>query len=602
MVLTGSGREKQAPRADGLREKCHRFRPNRNVTVSVVSGDHSSGRGELPLSRRTGLGNGVRTTTLGTPVTRKVGKVGWWVGSELERRRQVLWPGGDSRGERGPTFEGNAVEAGFSGCPQWKSPIFLDSHTRIPFHPEGWHESLSAASGGLVMLNLSSAGAQQFCDGLTRRGFLQVGSLGAFGLSLSDLLRNSARGADSAGRTRGHASNRSVILIWQHGGPSQLDTFDMKPEAPAEVRGPWRPVASSLPGLDVCELCPEQGRVMDRCSVIRSFSHGNGDHWAAAHWMLTGRTGANGSDRPARQPSMGSVAAHLLGPRQPGALASVNMNDGGFGYHGGAWLGVSANPFGYGDYSYGNEAGKLPTGDDKSFSLVEGLTSDRLNTRVSLQQGLDSLNRRLDTNPVFRQLDRVDQQAVEIVLSGRVREAFQLDRESQATRDRYGDGWGAQALLARRLIEAGVRFVSLNTGYWDDHGNIKGALDNKMPRHDRAVGVLIQDLAERGMLDDTLVISAGEFGRTPVINKDAGRDHWPQAQSVLLAGGGYRHGQVIGSTNAKAEYPTSRKVGVEDFCAIVYHALGLKSDDSLIDRSGRPMHLLPGGEVPRELL
>lgn len=265
-------------------------------------------------------------------------------------------------------------------------------------------------------------------------------------------------------------------------------------------------------------------------------------------------------------------------------------------------MGVSANPFGYGDYSYGNEAGKLPTGDDKSFSLVEGLTSDRLNTRVSLQQGLDSLKRRLDTNPVFRQLDRVDQQAVEIVLSGRVREAFQLDRESQATRDRYGDGWGAQALLARRLIEAGVRFVSLNTGYWDDHGNIKGALDNKMPRHDRAVGVLIQDLAERGMLDDTLVISAGEFGRTPVINKDAGRDHWPQAQSVLLAGGGYRHGQVIGSTNAKAEYPTSRKVGVEDFCAIVYHALGLKSDDSLIDRSGRPMHLLPGGEVPRELL
>jgi uncharacterized protein (DUF1501 family) len=157
--------------------------------------------------------------------------------------------------------------------------------------------------------------------------------------------------------------------------------------------------------------------------------------------------------------------------------------------------------------------------------------------------------------------------------------------------------------LARRLIEAGVRYVSLNTGYWDDHGNLKGALDDKMPRHDRAVGVLIQDLSERGMLDDTLVISAGEFGRTPVINKDAGRDHWPQAQSVLLAGGGYRHGQVIGSTNAKAEYPTLRPVSVEDFCAIVYHALGLRVDDTLVDaRSGRPQHLVPGGEVPRELL
>ena len=385
------------------------------------------------------------------------------------------------------------------------------------------------------MLTINAAQGTRFCDGLSRRRFLEVGSLSVLGLSLPDLLRRPADGADSAGRPARYTSPRSVIMIWQHGGPSQLDTFDMKPEAAREVRGPWQPIASSLPGLDVCELCPEQAKVMDRCTVIRSFSHGNGDHWAAAHWMLTGRTGANGSDRVPRQPSMGAVATHLLGPRQPGALASVNMNDGGFGYHGGAWLGVSANPFGYGDYSYGNEAGKLPTGDDKSFSLVEGLTSDRLNTRVSLQQGLDSLKRRLDTNPVFRQLDRVDQQAVEIVLSGRVREAFQLDRESPATRDRYGDGWGAQALLARRLIEAGVRFVSLNTGYWDDHGNIKGALDNKMPRHDRAVGVLIQDLAERGMLDDTLVISAGEFGRTPVINKDAGRPLAPGAERV--AGG-----------------------------------------------------------------
>jgi len=453
------------------------------------------------------------------------------------------------------------------------------------------------------MLTIDKKQGSRFCDGLSRRRFLEVGSLSVFGLSLADLLRRPTHGADSAGRPARYSSPRSVILIWQHGGPSQLDTFDMKPEAVREVRGPYQPIASSLPGLDVCELCPEQAKVMDRCTVIRSFSHGNGDHWAAAHWMLTGRTGANGNDRFPRQPSMGAVASHLLGPRATGSLASVNMNDGGFGFHGAAWLGVSHNPFGYGDYSYGNEAGKLPTGDDKSFSLVEGLTSDRLSTRVGLQQQLDSLRRRMETNPTFRQLDSVDQQALDIVMSGQVREAFQLDREDQKTRDRYGSGWGAQALLARRLIEAGVRYVSLNTGYWDDHGNLKGALDDKMPRHDRAVGVLIQDLAERGMLDDTLVISAGEFGRTPVINKDAGRDHWPQAQSVLLAGGGYRHGQVIGSTNAKAEYPTSRPVSVEDFCAIVYHTLGLRVDDTLVDaRSGRPQHLVPGGEVPRELL
>lgn len=452
------------------------------------------------------------------------------------------------------------------------------------------------------MLRIHDTAGARLCDGVSRRRFIEIGSLGLFGLTMPALLRSQARGATQAGGVPRRSSPRSVILVWQHGGPSQLDTFDMKPDAPVEVRGPYKPIASALPGLDVCELCPEQARVMDKCTVIRSFSHENSDHWAAAHWMLTGRLGANGSDRAPRQPSMGAISSQLLGPRQHGALDAVNMNDGGFGYHGAAWLGVAHNPFGYGDFSYGNEAGRLPTGDDKSFALVDGLSQDRVLNRVSLQRQFDSLRRRLDANADFSHLDSVDQQAVDIVLSGQIREAFNLEREDERTRARYGDGWGAQALLARRLVEAGVRYVSLNTGYWDDHGNLKGGLDNKMPRHDRAVGVLIQDLADRGLLENTLVVSAGEFGRTPRINKDAGRDHWPQAQSVLVAGGGYRHGQVIGSTNDKAEYPTSRKVGVEDFCAIVYHALGLRTDDTVIDPSGRPTHLVPGGEVPREML
>jgi arylsulfatase A-like enzyme len=336
--------------------------------------------------------------------------------------------------------------------------------------------------------------------------------------------------------------------------------------------------------------------------VIRSFSHGNGDHWAAAHWMLTGRTGANGADRMPRYPSMGAVAAHLLGPTQSGSLANVNMNDGGFGFHGAAWLGVNHNPFRYGDFSYGNEAGQLPTGDYRSFSLTEGLSEGRLMDRVSLRQQLDSLKHRIDKNRLFDQMDAVDHQAMDLVLSGRVRKAFDVSDEDPGLRERYGAGWGEQALLARRLIEAGVRYVSLNTGYFDDHSNIEPALKDKLPRHDKCVGVLIQDLAERGMLDDTLVVVAGEFGHTPRINGNAGRDHWPQAQSLLLAGGGYRHGQVIGSTNDKAEYPTSRQIGVEDFCAIVYHAMGLKVDDSMMDLSGRPTHLVPGGQVPVELL
>ena len=452
------------------------------------------------------------------------------------------------------------------------------------------------------MLRINHGQTRPFCDGVSRRRFLEIGSLGAFGLSLSSVLRSEAVAADAAGRGIQHSSKRSVILIWQHGGPSQLDTFDMKPLAPSEIRGPYRSIASSLPGLDVSELCPEQAKVMDKCTVIRSFTHGNGDHWAAAHWMLTGRTGANGSDRVPRQPSMSAVASHLIGPKRAGVLTSVNMNDGGFGFHGGAWLGVAHNPFRYGEFSYGDEAGRLLGGDHRSFALVEGMTVDSLNNRVGLQKQLDTLRKRNDQNAVYRQLDAVDQQALDILLSGRTREAFDVSKEDPKTRARYGDGWGEQALVARRLVEAGSRFVTLNTGYWDDHGNLKGGLDNKMPRHDRAVGVLIQDLAERGMLGDTLVVSAGEFGRTPVMNKDAGRDHWPQAQSVLIAGGGYRHGQIIGSTDAKAAFPASRPIGVEDFCAIVYHAIGLVPNDTVVDHSGRPMHLLPQGEVPRELL
>jgi hypothetical protein len=387
-----------------------------------------------------------------------------------------------------------------------------------------------------------------------------------------------------------------------HGGPSQLDTFDMKPDAPAEFRGAFRPIHSNVPGIDVCELLPEHAKVMDQCTVIRSFSHGNGDHWAAAHWMLTGRLGANGSDRKPRFPSMGAVASHLLGPTQPGSLAAVNMNDGGFGFHGASWLGVQHNPLQCGSFSYGNEAGMLPSASAGDFTLRDGLSDARLTNRIALRQQLDGLARRIDAERSFEQMDAAEQQALDLVLSGRVRRAFDIGEEDASLRERYGPGWGEQALLARRLVEAGVRYVSLNTGYFDDHSNIEPALKDKLPRHDRAVGVLIQDLATRGMLDDTLVVVAGEFGHTPRINANAGRDHWPQAQSILLAGGGYRHGQIIGATNDKAEYPTSRKIGVEDFCAIVYRAVGLRVDDHVLDLSGRPTHLVPGGEVPAELL
>ena len=274
-------------------------------------------------------------------------------------------------------------------------------------------------------------------DRLHRRRFLQIGALAPFGLTLANQLQAEARG--------GSRSQKAVILIWQHGGPSQLDTFDMKPLAPAEYRGPFESIDSALPGLPVCELLPCQARVMDKCTVIRSFSHGNGDHWAAAHWMLTGRLGANGSDRVPRQPSIGAVASHLLGPTKPGSLASVNMNDGGFGYHGGSWLGVAHNPFRTGEFSYGNEAGRLPTGDAKSFALVDSLSEDRLLDRISLQRQFDQLLYQVDATGTFANMDQIDSQALDILLSGRTRDAFDLSQEDQQTRDAYGPGWGEQA-------------------------------------------------------------------------------------------------------------------------------------------------------------
>ncbi|HRX82939.1 MAG TPA: DUF1501 domain-containing protein, partial [Pirellulaceae bacterium] len=386
------------------------------------------------------------------------------------------------------------------------------------------------------MLKIVSDLPSRLCDGVSRRRFMHVGALGLGGFGLTDLMRLEASGA-----SRSHSSKRSVVLIWQHGGPSQLDTFDMKPDQPAEVRGPYESIETSLPGLRICELMPHHAEVMDKCSIIRSFTHGNGDHWAAAHWLLTGYEGANGSDRIPRNPSMQAIASHLLGPKQPGVPSGININDGGFGFHGGAYLGVAHNPFRIGDFSYGNEAGRLPTGSDESFKLVDGLSADRVLNRVSLADQFDRIRRDVDEGNTFDNLDDINRQAQEVILSGRARKAFDLSDEDPKLRELYGPGWGEQALLARRFIQAGVRFVTLNTGYWDDHGGIKARLDDKLPRHDKAVGVLIKDLADRGMLEDTLVVTAGEFGRTPVINKDQGRDHWPQAQSILIAGGGFQH-------------------------------------------------------------
>jgi uncharacterized protein (DUF1501 family) len=434
--------------------------------------------------------------------------------------------------------------------------------------------------------------------GTSRRSFLKVGALTALGLTLPQLLR--LREASAASAVRG--SRKSVILIWMHGGPTQLETYDPKPEAPAEYRGPYGAIETNVPGIRISEKLPLQARIMDKLTIHRAFSHGNGDHFAAAHWVLTGYLGSTAASKAPLYPSMGSIAAKLRGPNAPDMLPYVNMNDGGFGYHGSAFLGVAYNPFRAGSDSYGNEGLALAEPNSSSFSLAGGITEARFAQRRTLLANLDKLRRDIDSSGTLEGMDRFQRTAFEIILSGSARRAFDLGEEDPRTRELYGPGWGEQALLARRLVEAGVTFVTLNTGYWDDHANLKGAMESKLPRHDRMVSALVQDLDARGLLDDTLVIAAGEFGRTPRMNAQGGRDHWPQAQSILLAGGGFRHGQVIGATDERAEYPRDNPMGPADLGAIVYHALGIDTHLTNRNPSGRPIHVLQGGRVPPELL
>lgn len=452
------------------------------------------------------------------------------------------------------------------------------------------------------MLDLVTGPRERLCDGTTRRDMLKVGLCGIVGLSLVDILRMEAAQADATGRSS--SNNKNVILIWLHGGQTQLDTYDMKPDAPAEVRGPFKPIPTNLSGLQICEHLPRMAKVMDKVTIHRGFNHPNNDHYAAAHWLLTGYLGATGGDQRPRFPSMGSIASRVLGARKPGVPPYVIMNDGGFGYHGAAYLGAQYHPIRTGDESYGNEGPQLPIAKTSDLQPLPGMAVNRYLRRQTLLHDMDRLRREVDRAASQTQLDGAQQKALDMVVSGKAHQAFDLSKEDAKTREWYGPGWGENALLARRLVESGARFVVCNTGYWDDHGNIKGAMDSKLPRHDRMVACLIEDLHQRGMLEDTLVVAAGEFGRGPTINKDGGRDHWAQASCVMLAGGGFKHGQVIGATDNQAAYPTENPVGPADLQATIYHHLGINRELTFEDSTGRPQYVLPldEGHVIKELL
>jgi hypothetical protein len=429
---------------------------------------------------------------------------------------------------------------------------------------------------------------------LGRRAFLRVGSLGLFGLSLPDLLRARARAAEGGGPA---PKDTAVVLFYMAGGPSHVDTYDLKPAAPEEYRGEFRETATSVPGIRICEHLPLQARHMDKMAVVRSLTHSNASHGMATHWMMTGYASAvETSDN--LNPSCGSVTARLRGANAARMPAYVCLPDKP-PCSGAAYLGPSCNPF---------APGGDPNGDDfqvRDLRLGPRVSPQRFRNRRELFDGLGQLRRKLDADPGAAGYDRFHQEAFAIVTGDRCRAAFDVSKEDPRLRDRYGrNTLGQSALVARRLVEAGVTFVTVTTGFsWDTHENNFATLkDTNLPPFDRAVASLVEDLYDRGLGQKVLVVCFGEFGRTPRVNGTAGRDHWPGALSVLLAGGGLKTGQVVGSTDPKGEYPRTRAVGPQDVLATVYSVLGIDYRHVFHDAGQRPVLVLNEGKPIEELV
>jgi Protein of unknown function (DUF1501) len=438
----------------------------------------------------------------------------------------------------------------------------------------------------------------RFCDGLNRRTFVRAGFLGLAELSLPDLLRLRARAADTVATRRDSA----VIMFWLDGGPTHMDTYDMKPNAPAEYRGAFKPIATKVPGIQVCELLTQHAKVMDRMSIVRSVHHNNGDHFAAAHWMLTGYHGSTAADLPPKYPGVGAITSKMRGTNRSGLPAFVgvpNIHSVGLapGYHGAAYLGVGFNPLdGGGDPNRPNY--QVP-----NLQLLSGVALDRLEDRRNLLEGLDHARREIDRTGLMDGMDQFNQQAFEMVTGEAARRAFDITREDPRLRDRYGrHTWGQSALLARRLVEAGVTFVTITASGWDDHAQVANAMKAKLPPFDRALGALVEDLTARGLIDSVCVVVMGEFGRTPRINPGAGRDHWGEVMSVLIGGGGLKGGQVVGSSNFKGETPKDRPLKPADILHTLYHVLGVDPNTHFNNLAGRPIPILNEGRVISELV
>jgi hypothetical protein len=426
------------------------------------------------------------------------------------------------------------------------------------------------------MLTLWGA-AQNFCDGITRRGFLKIGAFGA-GLSLAELLRMRAQAAD-AGKP---SATKSAIMIYLPGGPSHMDMYDLKPDAPKEFRGEFNPVATNVAGVQICEHFPLQAKMWDKLACIRSIVS-VGEH--SDSLVSTGYSQAQ--NRIAAHPSFGSVVSKVRGGSNAAVPPFVSLRGMSTGTEPG-FLGVAHRPF-------------SPNGPGvENLRPSSGMKDDRMDERKALLAGLDDIRRDLDTSGTMTGLDTFAARAFEMIASGSVRKALDLTKADAKVRERYKGV--EQFLTARRLIEAGVGCVTLAIGGWDTHGNNFVSLKKQLPQVDRGVANLIQDLHERGLGNDVVTVMWGEFGRTPKINGGAGRDHWPQVMSALIAGGGLKMGQAVGTSSARAEYPKDRPYTVPQVLSTIYRAIGIDPAMTFPNGSGRPVHILDDREPVKELL
>ena len=434
----------------------------------------------------------------------------------------------------------------------------------------------------------------RFCDGVSRRNFIKIGALGLGGLALPQLLRAEA----SAGIRKSH---KAIIMIYLPGGPPHQDMFDIKEDAPQEIRGEFKPISTKVPGIRICEHLPRVAAMMDKVAVIRSMVGAEDNHYD--YQCMTGRL--KRGEPPGGWPSIGSVISKLQGSTDAGVPPFVGlepvMQHKPYNASGPGFLGIGCRSF-------------RPAGEGKSDLTLNGITVERLADRKALLASFDGLRRDVDASGMMSGLDAFNEQAFGMLTSSRLLEALDYQREPKRLVERYGKGDAKvrgdaaprmleQFLIARRLVEAGARVVTVAFGFWDYHSNNFKTAREDMPMLDQGVSALVQDLHDRGLNKDVSVIVWGEFGRTPTINKDGGRDHWPRVSCALLAGGGMKTGQVIGATDRLGGEASERPVHFQEVFATLYHNMGIDVNKATVsDLSGRPHFLVDGHQPMRELI